>query len=248
MNTSYYLTKHIPCFESFRDGNPNFNGLLHRHWVLLQPHDGCKEWVSRTRAWEEKEWGILLKSKRGAHTFRQTKIVPHHYQEWNWGNTLTVAGCVRDGVPEVVGCGRQNSGASMMSMSYSLELVVLLPSTAPGLCRSDSVKDLEMGCSPWISWVAPMQSRWSLKESEEEMRGRKQRLEHCQSQTGRRKTRNVVRPEANKDKKIASPLEPPEGTQPRQHLGFSSARPTPASDLHNSKIINLRHFKPLSLC
>lgn len=80
----------------------------------------------------------------------------------------SVAGCVKDDASEVVGCGRQSSGAPELSMSYSLELVALLPSMAKGLCSCDSLKTLRWGSS-WAGWVAPARSLGSLKESEEEM-------------------------------------------------------------------------------
>lgn len=38
-------------------------------------------------------------------------------------------------------------------------------------------------------------------------------------------------PEAGKGKEAGSPLEPPEGAQPRRHLGFSSVRPCLISEV-----------------
>lgn len=50
-------------------------------------------------------------------SLREEKSVPYRHQERNGGTPVSVAGCVRDGVSEVVGCGRKSSGAPELYMS-----------------------------------------------------------------------------------------------------------------------------------
>lgn len=154
------LTKHIPYFEPFRDENPNFNVSSPRNSELPQQHDGCKECIFRTWTWMGGDGALCWSLREELSPSDREKIVPYHHQEWNWGNNLSVAWYVRDDISEVVWCGSKIwVPPKVRSMSEFLELVALFPSMAKGLCRCESVKHLEMGCSCWSTWVAPASSQ-----------------------------------------------------------------------------------------